>query len=218
MWSGGENVLPVYMLALDIFRRVCVDPLRNELAQSMLQLDENCFDDVVLFTAAHRVLGVDSQALANKWARIDQRYPRIATSTLAHLVSLPIVQKLDSQHAQLVGSSENSSLWNAFCSVDHSVQGLLHRLDSTALTIVRDSLDGWQQGSYAIAFNVCLALLPLHLPPYVLLEFIDWLPGNMLCVRQYRKMALIEKMQHTYKRIIDARALPQSQPQKQLKV
>ena len=39
--------------------------------------------------------------------------------------------------------------------------------------------------------DVCVALAPLSLPPYVLLEIIDWFPCYERCVRHKKKIDLI---------------------------
>ena len=48
--------------------------------------------------------------------------------------------------------------------------------------------------------DFCLAIMPLNLPPYVMLEIFDWLP-LMEHVRHYNKIRLIESCIRSYRKI-----------------
>ena len=42
--------------------------------------------------------------------------------------------------------------------------------------------------------DICLAMSPMQLPNYVLLEIIDWLPYYEVAVRRLKKITLIENV------------------------
>jgi hypothetical protein len=67
----------------------------------------------------------------------------------------------------------------------------------------------WQKSLHDTLLEFCLALGPLQLPPYVLLEIFDWLP-LMAHVRHYPKIKLVEGVHHSRRRACakrDAEAL-----------
>lgn len=53
----------------------------------------------------------------------------------------------------------------------------------------------------AIILDICVALAPLRLPNYVLLEIIDWLPFYCVAVPHLKKIALIESVMRSVYRI-----------------
>lgn len=63
----------------------------------------------------------------------------------------------------------------------------------------------WQKALHDKVVEFCLAMGPMQLPPYVLLEIFDWLP-LMEHVRHWNKIQLIVGMHHSRRRIVQAKA------------
>ncbi len=53
---------------------------------------------------------------------------------------------------------------------------------------------------HAHILNICIAMAPLKLPNYVMLEIIDWLPHYYHGVSHQRKIALIESISRTIRK------------------
>lgn len=53
--------------------------------------------------------------------------------------------------------------------------------------------------------DICVAMAPLQLPPYVLLWIIDWLPFYEAAVSHHKKIALIENINNSCVRIYERR-------------
>jgi hypothetical protein len=53
--------------------------------------------------------------------------------------------------------------------------------------------------------DICIALSPLDLPPYVLLEIIDWLPHWATCAPHSRKIEFIIRFRKCCARILSRR-------------
>jgi hypothetical protein len=50
--------------------------------------------------------------------------------------------------------------------------------------------------------DICLAMSPMQLPNYVLLEIIDWLPHWEVAVRRFKKITLIENINRSISRVL----------------
>ena len=53
--------------------------------------------------------------------------------------------------------------------------------------------------------NTCIAMYPLQLPSYVLLEIIDWFPYWEVGVNRYKKITLIENIKISILKILENR-------------
>ena len=54
-----------------------------------------------------------------------------------------------------------------------------------------------------ILFNICLALSPLTLPPYILLEIVNWLP-HTIAVTDYRKIGVIQGVINARRKVFES--------------
>lgn len=84
-----------------------------------------------------------------------------------------------------------------------------HSMPILQAALQRNRTVMWQKSLHDTLLEFCLALGPLQLPPYVLLEIFDWLP-LMAHVRHYPKIKLVEGVHHSRRRACakrDAEAL-----------
>jgi len=96
---------------------------------------------------------------------------------------------------------------NTHCKCDDctTVCGQPNCLRCKVSLLTKRNFDMSWRNVHPLVLNVCIALVAMRLPPYVLLEIIDWLPPASLCDKfgndwnRFRKVQMISAVQNFYR-------------------